>query len=259
MKALHMSEDNYHRLVDKVENTYRPIIEALGKDFTVNRDWENDKVNAQAKKEGNNFIINTFGGLARFESMTDDAFLLVTCHEIGHLIGGAPTIKPFNIASSEGQADYFATLKCMRKVIRGENHKDIIGDSRLHPLVLSECYESFNPNNKDNKDDSEDYLICLRTSLANKAMARTFKLLGDLETLPKFDTPDPYERMFILFNGYPNAQCRLDTLLAGSICNADLSESVHMELYNKGVCSTPNGDTRGVRPRCWYVPREDEK
>jgi Zn-dependent protease with chaperone function len=53
-----------------------------------------------------------FGGLARDPLVTKDGFSAVICHEIGHHIAGAPR-KGFSWASNEGQADYFATTKCL--------------------------------------------------------------------------------------------------------------------------------------------------
>ena len=247
-----IDEVKFNEILDSLEGAYRPLIESQGNTFTVERDWEDGTVNAKAWKKGDNFFFKMYGGLARYETMTPDSYLLVGCHEVGHLIGGAPTIKPFNISSSEGQADYFSTLKCFRKVVRGQDHSKIIAEKPIHPLALSECGLSFEIN-------SESYEICLRTNLANMAMARTFHKLRDLELLPAFDTPDPYVRMFIIFNGYPNSQCRMDTLFAGSLCNVSEEDNVDMNLYNKGVCSTIKNDKRGVRPLCWYVPREEDK
>jgi hypothetical protein len=249
-----INEAKFTEILDNIENTYRPFIESLGVEFTVERSWSDETVNARAWKKPGHFFFQMYGGLARFESMTADSFMLVGCHELGHLIGGAPTWKPFNNASSEGQADYFSTSRCFKKVIRGQDHKKVIGDHRFSALILEQCSESF-------KTNTQEYEMCLRTALANKAMAQTFAKLGELETIPSFDTPDPYERMFILFNGYPNAQCRLDTLLAGSLCKlGDQKDSMpDLNLYNKGFCTKFNGHKRGLRPLCWYVPREDSQ
>lgn len=247
-----ISEDQFHSIIDKLENYYRGSIESLGVEFTVERDWNDGMVNAKAWKKPGKYFFKMYGGLARFETMIDDSFMLVGCHEIGHLIGGAPTVKPFNNASSEGQADYFSTSRCFKEVLKGEDHGKVISNTTFSPLVLDECKNSFGLNN-------EDYFICLRTARANIAMANTFASLGELQVTPAFDTPDPYERMFIIFNGYPNPQCRLDTLFAGSLCKLSEKDKVmpNLELYNKGFCSKFNGDTRGLRPLCWYVPRED--
>lgn len=245
-------KENFFRLVGSVERAYREDIESYGKTLVVTSDWEDPKVNASAWKKGDEYNFKIYGGLYRFEPVTDDAFLLVACHEVGHLIGGAPTYKPFNNASSEGQADYFSVSKCFRRVIRGEDHESVIGNTPLSPLALSECAESFATN-------SEQYLICLRTSVAIVAMANTIKAISDIPEVPQIDTPDPYVRMFIIFNGYPNPQCRIDTLFAGSLCqvSSEVENDFDLLLYNQGNCSVEGGDTRGLRPLCWYVPRSD--
>lgn len=241
------------KLISKVETIYRPYIESFGVNFTIEKDWENERVNASAFKKGSDYTLKILGGLFRFETITPDAFLLVTCHEVGHLIGGAPTYKPFNNASSEGQADYFSTAKCFRRAIRGENHSKFISKDLLSPLAIKECSLSF-------KESSESYNICLRTSVAIKAMAKTMKAISDIKVLPVIETPDPYERMFIIFNGYPNPQCRVDTLFAGSLCNVSEEDEndFSLKLYNKGNCSVDGGDIRGLRPKCWYVPRGED-
>ena len=246
------SEKKFHKTIDQLENSFSGEINAYGAELRVVRDWENSELNAQAFRSGKEFFIKLYGGLFRYETITPDAYRLIICHELGHLIGGAPTFKPRNDGSSEGQADYFSTAKCFRKLIRGEDHSRGIERKPIHPMALGKCEESFPLK-------SEDYQICLRTSLATESLARTFKSLGELDTLPQLDTPDPYIRTFTLFNGYPNAQCRVDTLFAGSLCTKAESELNDFDLqnYHQGNCNQDEGYSEGVRPACWYVSRSD--
>jgi len=247
-------EKIFNTLIDKVEKAYRPYIESYSKEFNVERYWDDPKVNAAAWIKGDSYNFKIYGGLFRFETISHDAFLLVACHEVGHLIGGAPTYKPFNDGSSEGQADYFSITKCFRKVVRGDDHKKTLRGKSLEPLAIKECELSFSKK-------SEDYQICLRSSVAIKDMAKTLKAISNITEVPSINTPDPYERMFIIFNGYPNPQCRIDTLFAGSLCNVSEEEEndFYLKLYNKGNCAVANGDQRGLRPKCWYVPREEDQ
>ena len=55
------------------------------------------------------------GGTTRIEGMSVDAYAALVCHEIGHLIGGAPyqTIPGAEWSSSEGQSDFFAASVCL--------------------------------------------------------------------------------------------------------------------------------------------------
>ncbi len=49
-----------------------------------------------------------------------DQFLFIYCHELGHFVGGAPYKKNHGSewASTEGQADYWATSVCLRKALK---------------------------------------------------------------------------------------------------------------------------------------------
>ena len=49
-----------------------------------------------------------------------EQFLFIYCHELGHFIGGAPFKKnPGSTwASTEGQADYWATSVCLRRTLK---------------------------------------------------------------------------------------------------------------------------------------------
>ena len=245
-------ENKSHQLIDQIEKVYTPIINEQRGHFFVTREWENERVNAAAgRSKDGQFQIKVFGGLYRYETISDDAFLLILCHEIGHLIGGAPTVKPFNNITSEGQADYFSTSKCFRRVVRGENHKQKANLSLVNPLAKRECLKVYPKN-------SEDYEICIRVNVANRDMANTIEDLNNLKrnTL-KIETPDPYERMFIVFNGYPEPQCRLDTLFKGSLCRKNENSSLDLQVYNGNNCNVYE-DQFGLRPLCWYVPRVDQ-
>ncbi|MFT6631806.1 MAG: hypothetical protein ACJAS4_001767 [Bacteriovoracaceae bacterium] len=248
MKA-NISELQFNQLIDKVIKPYKEDIlnHYKAKDFVINRLWDNEKVNASASIRENVYSLKIYGGLARFAPLTQDGFTLVLCHELGHLIGGAPTWKPYNISSSEGQADYFATLKCFRRI--NQNETLIINEDQVHPLALKKCKNSFAMKH--------EYQLCLRSALAQDSLTETITQLADLAIKPNRETPDPYVRMFILFNGYPSPQCRLDTMFSGSLCQNDINELMDKNLYNKGTCFEKNGDVTGLRPKCWYVERED--
>lgn len=99
----------------KVGNAYRGEVAAVGAELSINDMWNNPEANAQAYREGNVWHVDAFGGLARSRGMTKNGYIAVLCHEIGHHLGGAP-LYPRDWASDEGQADYFATLKCMKKL-----------------------------------------------------------------------------------------------------------------------------------------------
>src|SRR5690606_1616432 len=113
-----LDEEKFNAVIDKVLAVYEPLVEAEGGELKVERNWTDGTVNAYAHRRGGTWNVAMFGGLARHETITEDGFALVVCHEIGHHIGGAPKKGGWfsTWATNEGQADYFATLKCLRKV-----------------------------------------------------------------------------------------------------------------------------------------------
>ena len=70
--------------------------------------------------EGNHKV-SIMGGNLTNEYMTLDSLALLVCHELGHFLGGAPKriyLDPEEDQewnTVEGQADYFSTLKCMKR------------------------------------------------------------------------------------------------------------------------------------------------
>lgn len=56
-----------------------------------------------------------FGGLARLPEMNQEGAALILCHELGHGIAGPP-FKEGSSSAVEGEADYFATYSCMRRL-----------------------------------------------------------------------------------------------------------------------------------------------
>merc|ERR1719433_1078923 len=95
----------------------------MGGTLTVHKQWHDDNANAYASKTGLSWEVFMLGGLARHAAITKDGFALVVCHEIGHLIGGAPLIpgRPEPIAN-EGQADYWGATKCLKRYLRSGVH-----------------------------------------------------------------------------------------------------------------------------------------
>lgn len=105
----------FNAQLDAVYKTYSSEVKKHGYDLYFNRLWENGTVNSDTDVEGHRWVINSYGGLARYPGMTADAYRLVACHELGHHLGGAPHYTDNDWASVEGEADYFATLRCLKE------------------------------------------------------------------------------------------------------------------------------------------------
>lgn len=242
-----MTEATFNNVIDKVEAIYKPIItNEFGAKLTIERNWEDGTVNAYAQQQGKNWNVAMFGGLARHETITADGFALVVCHEVGHHIGGAPKKRSWfgtSWVSNEGQSDYFATLKCLRKMFRAENNKEIVARLNVPAAVTAKCSEQFT--------SEEDRLICQRGAMAGMSTAKLFQALRKQETAPKFTTPDA-KIVKKTSDNHPATQCRLDTYFAGATCYIDETIDVSNKDEAVGVCYKNSGDTSGTRPSCWF-------
>ncbi len=249
-----MTEDQFNDLIDEVERVYTPIVSSLGGKLNVVRKWEDGTVNAYANRSGNTYNVHMFGGLARHKAITVDGMSLVVCHELGHHIGGAPKYNggPWggnNWASNEGQADYFATLKCLRKVWRNQNTRAIVNKYyRNAPKALVDaCASTFK--------DADENAVCIRSGMAGLSTATLFQMLRNETKAPDFTTPDPAQ-VSKTADAHPATQCRLDTYFQGAICEIQDTVDVDQKDEVAGTCYRANGMSKGVRPFCWFKPRK---
>ena len=190
-----------------------------------------------------------YGGLARHQAVTEDGFLLVICHELGHHIGGAPKIAGFfnKWASNEGQSDYFATMKCMRRVITETG--DFMDDhGSVDPVAAAQCADVFT--------SATEYDICTRGAMGGMSVAGLFQELRKEKKAPDFSTPDK-KKSRKTNDRHPATQCRLDTYYQGAICNLNYNTDVDQKDANVGTCNRVKGDAIGIRPLCWYAPKGD--
>lgn len=243
-RKLGLNEEQFHAVIDKIERIYAPLAAAQKGKLTVVRKWSDSAVNARAMRSGKVWKVELFGGLARHEAMTYEGFALVACHEIGHLFGGAPSMgsiltKPVSI---EGQADYFATTKCLRKFFLDEDNADLLRDQNVPNVLKQSCSQEFG--------HVEDQNICLRSGVAALAMAQYFALTKNIPA-PRFETPDTSKVKETLV-GYPSPQCRLDTYFHGSLCEVSFTEDFSLSDPSIGSCHQKRGHIKGLRPVCWF-------
>jgi hypothetical protein len=208
----------FDKAIDLVYAHYAPIVRAKGFNLVFNRLWNDPTVNSDTDVEGSYWVINSYGGLARYPGMnTVAAYASVACHELGHHMGGAPLYTggrwPGGGASAEGEADYWATKECMKAIG--------YSDSAARAAGLSVA----------------------------KVLA---KLAGEPLPSPKVIDPRVVRRTY---EDHPAAQCRLDTYISGSACPAHGPMSDTNPRVNS-CYSYPNARTwsMGSRPRCWFKP-----
>jgi hypothetical protein len=240
-----LSEKQFNAVIDKISDIYTPVASSMRGNLKIARKWSDGTVNANAMRLGSLWNVNMYGGLARHKSITEDGFALVLCHEIGHHIGGAPKKNGFipilGWASNEGQADYWATLKCLRHVFLNDDNAKVISTMKVPATLAKACGADKSAAERD---------LCIRTGMAGLSVTEMFVNLGRVSEA-RFETPDP-KVVSRTNDSHPKAQCRLDTFLAGSICEKSYTEDVSQSDEVVGTCHRTTGSTLGVRPACWF-------
>jgi hypothetical protein len=208
--------------------------------------WKSNTVNAFAERVDGKFYITIYGGLARHPAVTRDGFQAVLCHELGHHLGGYPKKSTNRWSSAEGQADYYASMKCLRRLWAKEDNIAIMQTQTIPTHLKQECRTSFK--------SAAEQALCERMGMAGKSVALMIQDLDHDSIEPKFETPDTLVVRAMNYM-HPYAQCRLDTYFQGAICPVSEWIEFDDDDETKGSCHSRLGDKIGLRPRCWFYPR----
>jgi hypothetical protein len=249
-----VSEKDFNDAIDELEAIYMPIFKDEYKSkLVVERKWDDGTVNAYAFRRGSDWYVAMFGGLARHPETTKDGFSAVICHEIGHHIGGAPRKGSWMSAwaSNEGQSDYFATNKCLKKLFQVQEELTL---KIYHEEKLDEDQKTAELMCQSIHSSELEAAICYRGAMAGKSLAR---LLGSLRGNAdvSFSTPDP-SVVSKTDHNHPQAQCRMDTYFQGALCDKDKDLKPSATDAAVGYCMRSESYQVGVRPLCWYKPEE---
>jgi hypothetical protein len=190
-------------------------------------------------------IMKTSGYFPSLPGFTTDVFAMVICHEIGHIVGGAPMTHmmpnfPEAAHSIEGQADYFATAKCFKRYAQNNPLRDF----RPRTETWSIC--------KDHFSSKAEALLCARAIKASEDLVNALR--SDHEPVFKFKSELMIDREpapEAMLESHPDLTCRLRTLVAGALCSVSPKTPVSFEDPQAGYCE--NSSLAG-RPRCWYTP-----
>jgi hypothetical protein len=257
-----VTEEQFFLAVKEMEEIYKPLFSnEYSSDLVIQADWNDGTVNAYAQQQGKTWIVKMFGGLARHPEATLDGFRAVICHEIGHHIAGAPRkggVFGTMWASNEGQSDYYATTKCLRKLYDMDEHK------KETLAIYRKSKSSFTEDELHAKDQcqkvystTQERANCFRSSLAGRSLARLLgSLSGNAEV--SFAQPDPTVAARTNHN-HPKAQCRMDTYFQGALCINDMDELADATDARKGYCTAIEKFDIGLRPACWYKASEYDK
>lgn len=250
-----MSRETFFKVVETVFGYFQRDFTQRGLIFQPRISWENPAVNAEAKLMGRVAIVDVFGGLARYPGMNTDTLALVLCHEIGHHLGGAPIVMRHDgEGSDEGQADYFATSKCMRRIFYGTDQTTYVQSQRnqnqspQNRFIFQQCQRKY--------QRLHDQAVCARTGQASVRLTEIIANILNSENQikinrPSLVTPDRTVQAFML-EGYPSVQCRLDTLWSGALCDVDFNQPFSGTDLRVGACNIQRSDISGTRPACWF-------
>lgn len=243
-----LTKEDFEQVLGRVKNHYEKEFASRGFEMEFVMDWSHFWFNASTGRTGSTKVRFFFAGaLARGKYMTKDGLMFVACHEVGHQLGGFP-LKEKQWWTSEGGADYFAALKCMRELLKNDSENPLAESIPMHPGVQSKCREVY--------PESDEYQICLRTTKAGHDMARAFDYYYKKQELSEWvflfqQLPEAKETNA---SGYPRLACRAETAFQGAICNKGREFPMSLTSESEGVCHEANGDTFGMRPKCWFKP-----
>lgn len=242
------TEEKFKRITNRVAALYSGTIRERDVEFEIIQDWKSDVVNAYAQKLPGKWRLTFLGGLYREAPVTDDALALTACHEMGHLIGGAPYINGSEgQLTIEGQSDFWGSAVCLKRYFQ-EFPETVYLEEGLPKYSCDIQYYG----------DEKAQNNCYRSYLAGKAMAAM--LAGPQGEKPELDSPD-YKRLSYTDQRHPKAQCRLDTYIAGSMCdlgetNFDFDDkTAKSKLTTDFLCNerTATSDVKvEKRPKCWF-------
>lgn len=243
-----VTEHQFNVVTQTLFKLYAPKIKEKGNvDLVMNADWKDPGVNAFATREETTWTVHVAGGIARAKGMTKDSLALIVCHELGHHLGGAPrTFLYEGWPSAEGQADYWASSKCLKNYYNELKNEDVTLDSNVPEKIVNQCTISYK--------NYVDKIICVRTMMASLDFAHFLNLLPDAKNPVSLDGTDTRQVKGTNTNDYPRPQCRFDTLYQGALCDIAYDVATSETDAKIGHC---NDTTKpGTRPRCWYKPKD---
>jgi hypothetical protein len=147
------------------------------------------------------------------------------------MLGGYP-LQSYTQYSTEGQADYYATHVCARKVFGAMEKKQKM--KRLG-IKVELCDKNFDTEYEQN--------VCYRSLFAAKSLADVLFVANGQTRSPEIDQPDSYIAK-ITYQLHGPAQCRLDTYIAGILCSKKWDDK-KIPTEKNAVCKN--------RPKCWFA------
>jgi len=174
---------DFYTIPMKIISLFQKELASTGYPLKLDAKWESPFFGAGVTLYENQFTIMILGGMTRIDEMTKDAYAAIVCHELGHILGGAPhqTIPSAEWSSAEGQSDFFAASVCLPRYFKSLNIKQEALASQIEVAGFE-----------------------MVTALSY--FDREQKLIRHLEYKKKVTAT--------LINAYPDHQCRYETFRA---------------------------------------------
>lgn len=235
-----VGEANFSIIAAQIYKLYQNDFISANRPTELNLFWETPYFSAWAAGPAQNsherYTINFWGGMARIPGMTKEGWAFTACHEVGHILGGLPRISigDYKWASSEGQADYFSAAQCLRRYFLTYEFKSE-EELPLPPFVVELCHKAHLENKK-------MINVCLNVAKAAASFARVLNFLAPLpEEFSSLETPSHSVSEWTIIDGYPDPQCRIDTIVSAGLCGKD-------PFSEDWICT----ENQGFRPSCWF-------
>lgn len=220
------------------------LFEKTHKTLSIQTDKETTKTKVYTTRDAeNNPIIVISENIINHEDITPDGIDFILCHELGHHLGGAPKKQrgatgKIDWSSVEGQADYFASVKCLPLYYSSETKKNKKPDTLFYSQYSKEDVDTVRPLCRDS--------TCERIILAGLSFSRFYSTFRDdwKKPVPGIKTAYKVEETL---SKHPRPQCRLETVVAGTSC-----QNVYdfdPQDVRVGACM----EAPGKRPACWFA------
>lgn len=254
-----VTRESYEARIDQAQILFGPYVEKLGYTLKIFKNWESPLMSCYTTAERlPEFRIVLNGEAFRNAETTNDGMAYTVCHEIAHIIGGPPKYTNDDFwGSAEGQADYVASNLCLKVLFQQDDNIALLDLINPPEIVRTKCDAAFsNPN---------DSALCQRSIMAGHSFASNNRrnrlawftgshqspAYRSLATPLSLTRRDP-QQVAALNRSYAVPQCRLDTAMAGALCerggNFDPAQAQDPQLFNCGLQDSL--ETR--RPRCWF-------
>lgn len=196
-------------LVSLMQKTYSAEVQEKQLQLQISLDHDEPGYFGGGSVEQGVFSISVGADILKLKGMNSDAAAFILCHEMGHLLGGAPRKTTSAWASTEGQADYFAASFCLRKIFAAPEMNQATENTSMDPRILSLCQQS--------QKDAAEIAMCSRIMSAGQSLFDAIYFFIDVPQMihPDIATPEKPLASDQDVN-YPSLQCRLDTVVAGA-------------------------------------------